>query len=103
MPKYDPTFNLCRQERKKYYLHREKARSQSEKYLTIIIDGMDQNKTNVPALMQETKSTQNLYRVCTHLTGALVHTRFVSSYNNFVYTDKICTQTHRLILLPLNL
>ena len=29
------------------------------------------------------------------------HTRFVSRYNNFVHTDKICTQTHRLILLPL--
>ena len=69
-----------RQECKKYYLHLEKARSQPEKYLTIIIDGMDQNKTNVPALLQETKSTQNLYRVRTHLTGALVHTRFDDNY-----------------------
>ena len=66
---------MCRQERKKYYLHREKARSDPKKYLTVIIDGMDQNKTNVPALLQETKSTQNLYRVRTHLTGVIVHTR----------------------------
>lgn len=74
---------LYSQERKKYYLHKEKARSQAEKYVTIIIDGMDQNKTNVPALVQETKSTQNLYRVRTHLTGALVHTRFVSCRSDY--------------------
>ncbi len=28
--------------------HREKARSEPSKYLSVIIDGMDQNKTNVP-------------------------------------------------------
>ena len=75
-----------RQERRKYYLHREKAQSQPEKYVTIIIDGMDQNKTNVPALLQETKSTQNLYHLHTHLTGALVHIRFVYM-DNIEHTD----------------
>ena len=68
-------FTCTRQERKKYHLHREKARAQPDKYITIIIDGMDQSKTNVPAMVQESKSTQNLYRLRTHLTGALVHTR----------------------------
>ena len=44
------------------------------KYLTIIIDGMDQSKTNVPFLGQRTKSTQNLWRLQSHITGVLVHT-----------------------------
>ena len=64
-----------RRERQKYYHHREKSRSEPEKYLTIIVDGMDQNKTNVPHINQQTKSTQNLWRLRTHLTGALVHTK----------------------------
>ncbi len=72
-----------RRERKKYYLHREKARAQPEKYLTIIIDGMDQSKTNVPLLLKEAKSTQNLYRLRTHLSGALVHTR--SPHGKVIY------------------
>ena len=36
---------------------------------------MDQNKTNVPHLLHSTKSTQNLWRLRTHLTGILVHTK----------------------------
>lgn len=39
---------------------------------------MDQNKTNVPHLTQVTKSTQNLWRVRTHLTGALIHSKFTN-------------------------
>lgn len=72
-----------RTERKKYYLHRQKARLNPEKYLTIILDGMDQNKTNVPSLLREAKSSQNLLRLRTHLTGALVHTR--SSHGKHIY------------------
>ena len=64
-----------RQERKKYALHRQKARSNPEKYITIIIDGMDQSKTNLPCLCKESKSSQALQKLRTHLTGVLVHTR----------------------------
>lgn len=67
--------NFDREERKKYHLHREKSRSQPDKYLTIIIDGMDQSKTNIPALIPESKSTSSLTRLRTHLTGAIVHTQ----------------------------
>jgi len=35
-------------ERKKYYKHQEKARKRPNKYLSIITDGMDQSKTNIP-------------------------------------------------------
>ena len=67
--------SLYRQERKKYYLHREKSCAHPEKYMTIIIDGMDQSKTNVPLLLKEAKSAQHLYRLRTHLSGAIIHTR----------------------------
>ena len=76
-----------RQERKKYYSHREKARSQPQKYITIIIDGMDQNKTDVPSLLQETKSSCNLYRLRTHLSGAIVHTQSPSGKLFYAFYD----------------
>ncbi len=67
--------------------HREKARSKPSKYLSVIIDGMDQNKTNVPHVTQETKSTQNLWRLRSHLTGALVHTKSVNGKVVFAFFD----------------
>ena len=63
-----------RKERHVYHGHRQKARSQPDKYLCIIIDGMDQQKTSLPLLRKAAKSTSSLYRLRTHLTGALLHT-----------------------------
>ncbi len=48
---------------------------------------MDQNKTNVPHVTQETKSTQNLWRLRSHLTGALVHTKSVNGKVVFAFFD----------------
>lgn len=76
-------FYLYRQERKKYYHHREKSHAHPEKYLTIIIDGMDQSKTNVPLLLKEPKSAQHLYWLRTHLSGAIIHTR--SPHGKIIY------------------
>ena len=39
----------------------------------MIIDGMDQNKTNIPHLVRIPKSCQNLWCLRSHLTGCLVH------------------------------
>ena len=50
-----------RRERQKYYYHQEKSRSEPEKYLTIIINGMDQNKTNVPTDKINTESLATSY------------------------------------------
>ena len=36
---------------------------------------MDQSKINLPHLLQCTKSTQILWKLRTHLTGALLHTK----------------------------
>ncbi len=87
--------NLCvnlsasryREERKTYYKHRQKARSQPQKYVTIIIDGMDQSKTNVPYFSRRTKSTQNLWHLQTHITGALVHTQSPTGKKAFAFVD----------------
>lgn len=78
-----------RNERKKYHLHREKARANPNRYITIIIDGMDQSKTNLPSMVQEAKSTQNLFRLRTHLTGALVHTRSPHGKHIFAFYDML--------------
>jgi len=62
-------------ERKKYHSHREKSRSFPEKFLTIIVDGMDQSKTNLPNTKLISKSTSALWRLRTHVTGVILHTK----------------------------
>lgn len=42
-------------ERKKYYKHQKKAEDRPDKYLSVIIDGMDQSKTHLPHWIQTTK------------------------------------------------
>ena len=74
---------LCRIERKKYHSHREKSRSHPEKYLTVIVDGMDQSKTNLPNTKLITKSTSSLWHLRTHVTGAILHTK--ASHGKLVY------------------
>lgn len=58
-------------ERMKYHDHRNKARDEPHHHLTVIIDGMDQAKTNLPRPPVESKSTQNLWMIRTHITGEL--------------------------------
>ena len=67
--------NILRIERKKYHSHREKARNDPEKYMAIIIDGMDQSKTNLPNTSHISKSLSSLWRLRTHITGTLIHTK----------------------------
>lgn len=76
-----------RSERRKYYHHREKSRNEPHKYITVILDGMDQNKTNIPNLPTRPKSTQNLWRLRTHLTGGLVHTKTLKGKYAYAYYD----------------
>lgn len=64
-----------REENNKYCSHLEKARSSPGKYMTLIIDGMDQAKTNLPYTKLVAKSTSSLWRVPTHVSGVLVHTK----------------------------
>lgn len=67
----------------KYYKHCEKARGLRTKsgYLSIIIDGMDQNKTNVPHVVREAKGMDSLEKVNVHVTGFIAH-----GYMHAIYT-----------------
>ena len=71
-----------RVERKKYHHHREKSRLNPS---TITIDGMDQAKTNLPNMNVIAKSA--LWRLRTHITGILVHTRAPFGKLAFAYID----------------
>ena len=77
----------CRTERKKYHRHREKSRANPEKFMTIIIDGMDQAKTNLPNTKMIAKSTSALWRLRTHVTGVLVHTKAPCGKLAFSFVD----------------
>ena len=64
---------ITRNEREKYHLHRYKARRHPSRYLTMILDAMDQSKTDVPNLRRVCKSTANLQRLRKHLVGVIMH------------------------------
>ena len=76
-------------ERKKYHSHREKARSSPEKYLTMIVDGMDQSKTNLPNTKLVSKSTSSLWRLRTHITGVILHTKAPGGKLVYSYVDLV--------------
>ena len=48
-------FLSYRAEREKYYKHGLKAEKEPSKYISITIDGMDQNKHNLPHFNTSTK------------------------------------------------
>ena len=56
-------------------MNREKARQEPQKYLSIIVDGMDQNKTDLPHFTRKSKSAGNMWVLRTHITGAILHGR----------------------------
>ena len=58
-------------EREKYYKHREKAMKKPEKYMSMIIDGMDQAKLDIPHFARATKG--NSTPLGNSIIGVLVH------------------------------
>lgn len=74
-------------ERKKYHSHREKSRASPEKFMTLIVDGMDQSKTNIPNTPIIAKSTSGLWRLRTHVSGILAHTKAPHGKLAFVFLD----------------
>ena len=78
------------------------ARAHPEKYRTIIIDGMDQSKTNVPLLLKEAKSAQHLYRLRTHLSGAIIHTcsphgKVIFPCGGNIFSFPACTGKEKIV------
>ncbi|XP_046582541.1 uncharacterized protein LOC124289914, partial [Haliotis rubra] len=59
--------------REKYYKHGDKAKRSSSKYVSLIIDNMDQNKTNLPVFPEQSKIDGSLAHVKHHVTGVVDH------------------------------
>ena len=62
--KYDCTkftFGIYRNSRRKYYKHRDKARRNPKKYLSLIVDKMDQATTALPHLLDKSKVTSGYF------------------------------------------
>ena len=78
---------LCRIKRKRYHSHREKSRASPDKYMTLIVDGMDQAKTNIPYTKVATESTSSLWRLRTHVSGILIHTKAPCGKLAYVFID----------------
>ena len=89
-------------QRLKYYKHRRKARKNPSRYLSIIIDGMDQKKTNCPAMGKFTKDDPPLVQ---RVMGVKVHG--IGSYA-FIVDDTVrkganlVCEILRLVLNDLN-
>lgn len=74
---------LCynREQRFRYHTLRERAET-DRSIMSIIVDGMDQNATNLPHLKRFNKSAANLWHLRTHVTGAIIH-----GHGSYAYTD----------------
>ena len=70
------------QERQKYYKHIFKAKKHPDRYMSIIIDGMDQSTTTLPRPHLISKFSSAMWKLTCHLVGVLVHGR-----SHHVYVD----------------
>lgn len=71
-------------ERRNYHNNRHKACVNPDKYLSIIVDGMDQSKTHLPKHTRVTGDDTNAPLLKVHLVGALAHGQNVPA---FVFTS----------------
>ncbi|XP_077986807.1 uncharacterized protein LOC144441142 isoform X2 [Glandiceps talaboti] len=62
-----------KKQRESYYNNIMRAKAQPDDYLSVIIDGMEQNCSNLPHFPKKTKENSTLWKLKTHLTGVLVH------------------------------
>jgi hypothetical protein len=69
---YQLHLNMTLEERMEYSRGRTAAMNEPDQYMSLIIDGMDQNTTWVPKFKQSVKGIESRY-IKTHLCGILVH------------------------------
>jgi hypothetical protein len=72
--------DLQDKERRVYYKHKQKAQSFPSRYLSIIVDGMDQTKTLLPRSRTHAKVLKPENQVKFKLQGVLVHNHGMYSY-----------------------
>jgi hypothetical protein len=85
-----------RRERAQYYATRAKSTKDST-ILSIIIDGMDQSKTDPPEFKQSAKSDDKLTKLKCHVTGVLIHGRERKAFA-FVVDETIPSDTNLNLL-----
>lgn len=66
-------------ERQKLAKHRKKCLEKKDKYLGLVIDGMDQKKTMLPHFMRPPKNLKEENFIQLHVVGALVFNGVMSS------------------------
>ena len=66
-------------ERAKLNKHREKCKREPEKYIGVVVDGMDQQKTNIPHFPRPPKLVDPNSCVQIHLVGCLVFSRPITA------------------------
>ena len=82
-------FSYFSQERQKYYKHAENSRRHPHKYACIIIDGMDQNKTNIPHFVRIPNTVANVdtknwwQHICAHFCKNVVN--FCAQYSQVIF------------------
>ena len=74
--------HINRDGREKYAKHRCKAEKEPERYLSLIIDGMDQEKTKILHILSKPKALAGSYLLETHITGVKMYGR-----GSKMYTD----------------
>ena len=73
--------SIYREQRERYHSIRERAEA-DRSIMSVIMDGMDQNATNMPHLKRLNKSAANLWRLKTHVTGVISH-----GHGSYAYID----------------
>ena len=67
--------HFLRTEREKYAKHRHKARKNPENHLSIIIDGMDQDKRDIPHIISKQKEMARVQTLETHVIDIRAHSQ----------------------------
>ncbi|CAG0896668.1 unnamed protein product [Darwinula stevensoni] len=67
------------------YTHHKVLALEDSEWMTMVVDGMDQKKTNVPRFAQEDKHTNSLPKLVTHIAGVMVYTG--KGIREFAYVD----------------
>eukprot|EP00123_Amoebidium_parasiticum_P017327 comp23802_c0_seq2/m.41389 comp23802_c0_seq2/g.41389 ORF comp23802_c0_seq2/g.41389 comp23802_c0_seq2/m.41389 type:complete len:783 (-) comp23802_c0_seq2:206-2554(-) len=67
--------NLQRKERESYYQHRSAAIREPHKYMSVIVDSMDQAKSEIPNVHWNSKAASSIPKKAVRITSVLVHGR----------------------------
>ncbi|CAG0902101.1 unnamed protein product [Darwinula stevensoni] len=73
------------EQRSNYMKHKVLAIDDSD-WVTMVVDGMDQNKTNIPRFAEEDRQAGSLPKIITHISGVMVYSR--KGIREFAFVDQ---------------